>query len=61
MPGTHVPARAGVVLTALLMAAAVCNLTTGGASVALPDIAGTFDAPRRHSTSSRSARASDSR
>ena len=46
MPGTHVPARAGVVLTALLMAAAVCNLTTGGASVALPDIAGTFDAPQ---------------
>ncbi|KIC57937.1 MFS transporter [Microbacterium hominis] len=46
MPGTHVPERAGAVLTALLMAAAVCNLTTGGASVALPDIAGTFDAPQ---------------
>lgn len=44
MPSTHVPARSGAVLTALLMAAAVCNLTTGGATVALPDIAATFDA-----------------
>lgn len=44
MPHTDVPARSGAVLTALLLAAAVCNLTTGGATVALPDIAASFDA-----------------
>jgi len=44
MPDTQAPARSGAVLTALLLAAAVCNLTTGGASVALPNIATDFDA-----------------
>lgn len=38
MPATDSPARSGAVLTALLLAAAVCNLTTGGATVALPGV-----------------------
>jgi MFS family permease len=39
-----VPARSGLVLTALLVAAVVCNINFAAATVALPDIGVAFDA-----------------
>lgn len=40
------PARSGLVLTALILAALVCNLNLGVANIALPDIGKAFDAPQ---------------
>lgn len=41
-----VPARAGLVLTALVCAALVCNINIAAANVALPDIGEAFAAPQ---------------
>src|SRR5689334_5608628 len=42
-PRTATPARAGLVLTALILVAAVANLNLAVANVALPDIGRAFD------------------
>ena len=72
-PTAQAPARAGLVLLALILVAAVANLNLSVANVALPDIGREFDAsqteldlspsatrwdsPRRCSTSARSGTA----
>src|ERR1700758_545753 len=43
-PSNAIPARAGLVLLALILAAAVANLNLAVANVALPDIGKAFDA-----------------
>lgn len=44
-PRNESPARAGLVLTALLVAAVVCNINTVVAGIAVPDIGLAFDSP----------------
>jgi MFS family permease len=40
------PAKGGLILTALVLGATVCNLNLSVANIALPDIGRTFDAPQ---------------